>query len=403
MKIILGNNPSKVHSTIEKRRNHWCSCCDYDYKYQEISKQIEDIKPLIEKPNENLPHKDHPIEEQAHDGHQKIIVVHNGAFHADDALAVAFLLNTEEFKDAKVVRTSNEKEIEKADVVCDVGCVYDHEKRRYDHHQPDFNQTFKNCPVLCSSCGLVYIHFGRKIIKNILRRNGRTPGKSVERLYNKMYHSFVKEIDAIDNGIRLNTEPYSIQTGISARIHHLNKHVKNPGCSKDECFMEAVHLIENEFEENLLLCYDEQREIDYSKPIVREAYESRFDIDESGHIVLLEENCNFNSNLRDLERKEARKSNNIAPKVFYVLYPSKGQWHCTAINEEDGRLRKPLPCKGLRDEELSNSCGISGGIFVHRCGFMAMFNKRQNIIKFAQYALQAEEEPQVQTESEDQN
>ena len=82
----------------------------------------------------------------------------------------------------------------------------------------------------------------------------------------------------------------------------------------------------NEFEENLLIIYDEEEAIERVKSYVRKAYETRFNIDESGHIVLLDQNCNFKVTLRDLERREARESNNTAPQVYYVLHPSNGQW-----------------------------------------------------------------------------
>ena len=328
--------------------------------------------------------------------------MHGGEFLADDTLAVAFLLNTEDFKDAKIVRTRKREEIERADVVCDIGCIYDHEKRRYDHHQPDFHKTFnEQSSIDCASCGLVYIHLGSEIIQNILKRNGRTSKRLTGKLYKKMYFNFVQEVDANDNGIDFTCTPFSIHTGISARIHDLNRCVKNLGRLKDECFMEAVHLIGNEFEENLLIYYDEEEAIERVKSYVRKAYETRFNIDESCHIVLLDQNCNFKVTLQDLERREARESNNTAPKVYYVLHPSYGQWQCTAINEKKRTLRKPLPCRGLKDEELSNAYGIPGGIFVHKKGFMAKFTKRKYLIKFAKYALQAEGEPQVQTDAEE--
>lgn len=54
---------------------------------------------------------------------------------SDEALAVALLKRTEEFKDATLVRTRDPKKLEECDIVIDVGGVYDPSRHRYDHHQ----------------------------------------------------------------------------------------------------------------------------------------------------------------------------------------------------------------------------------------------------------------------------
>ena len=310
-------------------------------------------------------------------------------------MAVYFLRHTNEFRNSRIVRTRDEETINRADAVCDVGFQYDHSRRRYDHHQEGFNVTFPNCPILCASCGLVYIHFGREIIENILRKNQRDPGTYMEQIYGHMYHSFVKEIDANDNGIRqFDSAPrYNIQTSLSSRVRNLNYSVRNPKREGDQRFKDAVKLVGNEFEENLLIYFDQEiQSHERSLEIVTPAYRSRLDVDPSGHIVLLEENCNFKSVLRDLEREEARRTNNTAPKVFYVLFPSRDKWQCIALEDENRQLRRPLPCRGLKAEELSYRCGIPGGVFVHKNGFMCIFEERDNLIAFARYALQNTEE-----------
>ena len=57
-------------------------------------------------------------------------------------------------------------------MVIDVGAVYDHSIRRYDHHQRSFVSTLKeehpdvpldarpDCSTKLSACGLVYKHYG---------------------------------------------------------------------------------------------------------------------------------------------------------------------------------------------------------------------------------------------------
>lgn len=52
-----------------------------------------------------------------------------------------------------------------------------------------------------SSAGLVYLHFGHRVLAGIL---GTKPTDSVtDTIYDKVYELFVEEVDAIDNGINV--------------------------------------------------------------------------------------------------------------------------------------------------------------------------------------------------------
>ena len=333
--------------------------------------------------------------DETKDSHQKTIVVHSSTFHADDSLAVYFLHNTSEFEGAQVIRTRDQSIIDKADVVCDVGGVYNHELRRYDHHQLNFDVTFPDSLIPCASCGLVYIHFGREIITNILKRSGRDPGPYLELLYETMYKSFVKEVDGFDNGVSpyASSPYYRIETHISNRIQHLNPLWNDPNPDPDGQFQKAVSLIGNEFESFLLHYFDNNIP---AISITEEAYNSRFDIDNSGQIICLKKACPFEKTLKDLEdkdEKEAVELKKVPPKkVFYAISPRDNtSWNCKAVKSGRGfELRKPFPCCGLRDQELSDACGIPGGIFVHKSGFLAVFSTKENALAFAKYSLNHE-------------
>ena len=59
------------------------------------------------------------------------IGTHSGTFHCDEALGCYLLKRTAEFKDATIVRSRDPAVLETADVVLDVGGVYDAASRRY--------------------------------------------------------------------------------------------------------------------------------------------------------------------------------------------------------------------------------------------------------------------------------
>lgn len=73
------------------------------------------------------------------------------------------------------------------------------------------------------------------------------------------------------------------------------------------------------------------------------------------------------------------ESQNQSPEsraAIYVIYPDEtgGNWRLQAVplSPESFESRKALPEKwrGLRDEVLSETSGIPGGIFVHASGFI---------------------------------
>lgn len=56
-----------------------------------------------------------------------------------------------------------------------------------------------NFTTKLSSAGLVYAHYGRRVIGVILGLSNEDP--SLDVLFEKIYESFIEEIDAGDNGI----------------------------------------------------------------------------------------------------------------------------------------------------------------------------------------------------------
>lgn len=324
---------------------------------------------------------------------EKTIVVHDQTFHADDAFACFVLLNTEEFRGAKIIRTRNQEIIDKADAVADVGGIYDPEKRRYDHHQLSFNFRFPGCEeTLCAAAGAVYYHHGKEAIANILKQNNRDAGEHLEYLWNEMYFVYLKELDCIDNGVNMyptDVEPvYSINTGICARIAMMNPHWKTVNPDPYGQFLKAVELVGSEFTARLLYMLDSQIP---AMDVVKRSYESRFDVDPSGKIMVLAEACGFEKHLKRLEEEHED-----SPRVLYVLSQrNDGSYNVKAVGTGKGfELRKALPFPGLRDEELSKASGIPGAIFVHKSGFLGAYKELEHAIEFAKLAL-AQPTPEI--------
>ena len=71
----------------------------------------------------------------------KLVGTHDGTFHCDEALGCAMLQMMPQWAGSTIVRTRNLEELAKCDIVIDVGAVYDHATKRYDHHQRTFSSV----------------------------------------------------------------------------------------------------------------------------------------------------------------------------------------------------------------------------------------------------------------------
>lgn len=59
---------------------------------------------------------------------RRVICTHSGMFHCDDVLACCLVKFLPNYQDAQIVRSRDQKVIDKADIVLDVGGEYNFEK-----------------------------------------------------------------------------------------------------------------------------------------------------------------------------------------------------------------------------------------------------------------------------------
>ena len=108
-----------------------------------------------------------------------------------------------------------------------------------------------------------------------------------------------------------------------------------------------------------------------ARSIVQNAIDTRFNVDKSGSILLMEQFAPWKSHLFDIEKEIGL----VNEELKYVLYTdSNGAWRiqCVSAGENSFKNRLSLPqawC-GVRDEELSTLSGIKDCIFVHANGFI---------------------------------
>uniref|UniRef100_A0A0N5AA10 UPF0160 protein MYG1, mitochondrial n=1 Tax=Syphacia muris TaxID=451379 RepID=A0A0N5AA10_9BILA len=329
------------------------------------------------------------------------IGTHNGEFHCDEALACFFLKSLPEFRNHEILRTRDSEVLDKCDIVVDVGSVYDHDKLRYDHHQRDFVMTMKALNLLdyttkLSSAGLIYAHYGRKVIAALLQLDSDDP--RIDQLYRSMYESFVECVDAIDNGIpQCDCIPrYKLNGTLSSRVSHLNPAWNEKDANPDERFLEAMKMVGEEFMSALNYLLKSWLP---AKNIVLKAINERFEVflfkqyilHFIGKIIVLRDSyCPWIQHLFELEKELGITG------ITYAIFPDRTSesWRVRAVPVDknkmfENRLSLPVEWRSLRDNELSEVAKIRDCIFVHSSGFIGGNRSLQGALEMARKSLRS--------------
>ncbi|KAL7576922.1 hypothetical protein ACA910_006680 [Epithemia clementina (nom. ined.)] len=344
----------------------------------------------------------------------KVIGTHSGTFQADEAMGVFLLRQLPEYRNSPVLRSRDIPLLEeKADIIIDVGGIYNHETKRYDHHQRDYDERFdskqsgKNdgvanqeprCTKLSAS-GLVYRHYGKDVLKQYY------PMLSEELLqvaYVKLYDKLMEALDANDTGVEMVppgvTALYRDATTLPARVHRLNPRwnevdeTTGQPPDPDERFEQAVTLCGHDF------CAVMTQIVEADLPalsLVEAVLLNRHAIDPSGEIIAFPSGgMPWRDHLYQLE-----KQHQIDPLIKFVLYqesPPGTMWRVQAVTVGgkafENRKSLPQAWRGVRDQDLAALCQIRTARFVHAAGFIGGADEYDDALTMARIALQLEDE-----------
>ncbi|MBY0376591.1 MYG1 family protein [Patescibacteria group bacterium] len=295
----------------------------------------------------------------------KKLVTHNGSFHTDDIFAAAALslALTKQNEAFEIVRTRDEALIKSADIVFDVGGIYDEVTNRFDHHQVGGAGKRDN-GIEYSSVGLVWKKFGIQIAGN---------EKSAEIIDKKL----IAPIDAGDNGIEISeskhdTMPYLLQNIIGV----MRPTWREEDANEDEIFFKCVELAK------IILT----REIIHANDAIlaEEEVLKIYNESENKKIIVLEkENYPFENTLTKF------------PEPLFVVCKRKinDTWGAKAIRADlktfQNRKNFPMAWAGLYDAELQKASGVEDAIFCHRALFLAVAKSKEGAIKLAQIAVES--------------
>ncbi|NQY50658.1 MAG: MYG1 family protein [Colwellia sp.] len=286
----------------------------------------------------------------------KTIATHNGNFHADDVFSIAALKCI--FPSFNLIRTRDLDIIAKADIVLDVGGVYDPDTGRFDHHQRGGAGQREN-GIPYSSFGLIWQKYGVEICQGN------------QELANSVDADLVSTIDAIDCG---HVEGVAQGISLSQTISMFNPTWQEDS-HYDTCFDEAV-----DFASRVLTRFIASANGGISaKAIVAKAIENAAD----PRVIVLEKYTPWK-----------RTVHALSTEALYMVYPSgSGPWRIQTVPVEPGsfedRKSLPKPWAGLSDKALKEVTGIDDAMFCHNGLFIAGAESFESTMKMAAMALEA--------------
>lgn len=299
------------------------------------------------------------------------VVTHNGVFQADDVFSVTAMeiLNPR----MRLVRTRDADAIKAADVVIDVGGIYDPDANRFDHHQPGRAGARPN-GILYSAFGLVWKEYGKRTCFLL----GVDPDQ-VEAVALEVDRSLVQGIDALDNGQSecLGTRGLVDPVSISGAISSLNPTWCEPNDPQafDNAFWLATSMARLVLERAVASAYAKVR--------AREGVLKAIWTAKGSQIIVLDQG--------GMPWQEIVHEH--APKALFVVFQSpEGTWMVQCVPDALGSFgkRKELPVEwaGLRDAEFQAKTGVKSGVFCHPGQFICGATTQEGAMELALLAVQ---------------
>ena len=301
------------------------------------------------------------------------LLTHGGKFHCDDALAYATLRLAFGLSavghDHWLARTRDKAKIAAADIVFDVGGVYDDALNRFDHHQrgapvrPDDGVPF-------SAAGLVWQIHGTSAVRAILGPEKADAAAAIGKIIDD---EVIRRIDMLDNGVG---EPGSTLE-LSSLIEDLNGtwDTNWDSAAEDAAFIDAADMLRDVLKRRVARAHARLS----ADALVLEAHARSAD----PRILELD---------RGMPWQEPVFSHGLG--VLFAVYPVPGgNWMVGAMPPERHSFaqRLPLPAAwaGLQDEALRAVSGIEDAVFVHAKRFVASARSRAGAMSMATAAIQS--------------
>lgn len=306
------------------------------------------------------------------------LATHSGKFHCDEVFAYATLRLalglSKEGEDHLLVRTRKPEAIAAADIVWDVGFVFDAEANRFDHHQRGAPLRDDGTPF--SSAGLIWRVYGERAVTALLPAAavdaGFAPAIAAE-----LDDTVVRLIDELDNGVSaegpIRRDTLSLGTLVGDCNPTWDAPTGSGPAAGDSQFQHATALVLSMLARRV----DGLRARLAAEAIVLEAHAASSD----PRILVLD---------RGMPWKNVVFSHNL-PVLFTVSPASNGNWMVDTVPPEPGSFAQKLPLPqawaGLQEEALAELTGTPDAVFVHLRRFVGAARTREGALDLAHKAL----------------
>lgn len=313
-----------------------------------------------------------------------LLATHGSNFHADDLCSTAVLKTFFAYVHpkikVKVIRTLDQKKLEVADIVYDIGKIYDPKKGRFDHHQTGGSGAHAN-GIQYAALGLVWKEFGVDICaEHTLRITGKKATKKQAKGQAEIVEKrFISHIDGMDNGqmtyktlfediVPLTLDNYfeMCKVGISSQ----GKSIPVTNKLYDKQFFQLVPMVQGWIQNILTYAVYKDRDNSLALRVYEKAKDKR--------IIICDRFYYFNF------------SKFSEPLV--TVYPDpRGYWGAKVVkkNEDsyDARFYFPDAWKGLSDGDLEKVTDVKGSMFCHNARFLIVGKTKEIVLEMVHKAF----------------
>jgi uncharacterized UPF0160 family protein len=301
-----------------------------------------------------------------------LLATHSGKFHCDEVFAYVVLRLAlglhAAAQDHTLVRTRDPAILAGADLVWDVGSLYDPAANRFDHHQRGAPLRDDGTPF--SSAGLVWRVYGERAVRALLPDGQADFAGTIAA---ELDESVVRRIDEIDNGVAVVRDAL----GLAALVGDCNPAWDNPGADSpalaDAAFLQAAEMVDGVL----------RRRADGVRG--RLAAEA---------MIVAAHTASADPRILELDRGMPWKGAVFTHElpVLYAVYPvPNGNWMVDGMPPEPGSFEQRLPLPqawaGLQDAALAEVSGVADAVFVHLRRFVGAARSRAGALDLARKAV----------------
>lgn len=294
----------------------------------------------------------------------KLIVTHSANFHVDDLFGTAcaiLLLEKRGFKKSqiKIKRSLDPIIWGSADILLDIGRVYNPKKDRFDHHQ-DLKITHKN-GIKYAAFGLFWKKYGKELCGS-------------EKVAERVEEKLVVPIDAEDNGVDLyrqtidDVRPFTVREIVENECARGFFSETGKGSKEDPKRFDLGFFNLIPFAKHII-----ERSINEAEGYIKveKIAEKYFKESKDKRVIILPQFLGYGFS----KMKE--------PLV--TVYPNaRGEWSAKVVRITSGqyasRIYFPEKWAGLSGEELASVSGVPDAVFCHKGLFLAVAKSKEGAI-----------------------